>query len=97
MHRWMVMSGIPSHEAKQRQYEHNLKLLKLDENVIKSKSKASGQRLEVSQLIALSFLHNQEHIRSFLGCISMLHADYPSTALLEKKFLLFYSSKPQAG
>ena len=73
MHRWITMSGIPTREAKQRRYEHNLKLLNLDENVIKSKSTVSGQRLDVANFIAVSFLHNEEHKRSFLACLSMLH------------------------
>ena len=68
------MSGIPTREAKQRRYEHNLKLLELDENVIKSKSMASGRKVDIAQLIELSFLHNPEHAGSFLGCLSMLHS-----------------------
>ena len=42
------MSGIPAREAKQRRYEHNLKLLELDENVIKSKSKASWRKVDIA-------------------------------------------------
>ena len=67
------MSGIPTREAKQRRYEHNLKLLNLDENVIKSESTVSGQRFDVANFIAVSFLHNEKHKRSFLACISMLY------------------------
>ena len=67
------MSGVSTREATQRRYEHNLKLLKLDENVIKSKSLASGEQQNVAELIAFTFLYNQDYTRSFLGCISKLH------------------------
>ena len=68
------MAGIPTREAKQHQYEHNLQVLELDENVIKSKSMPNGSRLvDVAERIAVSFLHNHGHIEKFLECISMLH------------------------
>ena len=69
------MSGIPTREAMQRRYEYNLKLLQLDENVIKSKSMTSGEKLKVAELIELSFVQNREHTEIFLSCISKLHCE----------------------
>ena len=69
------MSGIFTREAKERQYERNLNILNIDEQVMMSRSAVLGHKLTVA--VELAFLQNQEHANSFIKCISKFYFSVP--------------------
>ena len=68
MHHWMTMSGISTREAKEQQYERNLNILNIDEEVMLTRAVVGGHELSVA--LDFAFFRNQKHVESFLACLS---------------------------
>ena len=64
----MTMSGISTREAKEQQYERNLNILNIDEEVMLTRSFVGGHELSVA--LDVTFFRNQKHVESFFACLS---------------------------
>ena len=60
------MSRVSWSESRRKQYEQNLKLLNIDEEVMLTGSAAGGLR----EKLTVAFWQNQEQVKRFSNCIS---------------------------
>ena len=66
MHRWMTMARIPARRA--TGFESNLKLLNIDEQVVRTQPTFNGRKM--GDVLTLAFFGSQDYAENFRGCIS---------------------------